>query len=51
MAETHTEAFLSKLSSEPELIQLVLNTEAKIGAHIATLTAEIKEINNHLNKL
>ena len=51
MAETHTEAFLSKLSSEPELIQLVLNTEAKIGVHIATLTAEIKEINNHLNKL
>lgn len=51
MAETHTEAFLNKLSSEPELIQLVLNTEAKIGAHIATLTPEIKEINNHLNKL
>ena len=51
MAETHTEAFLNKISSEPELIQLLLNTEAKIGTHIATLTAEIKEINNHQNKL
>ena len=50
MAETHTEAILNKLS-KPELVQLLLNTEANMGAHIATLTAEIKEINNHLNKL
>ena len=40
---------LNKLS-KPEL-QLLLNTEANMGAHIATLNAEIKEINNHLNKL
>ena len=50
MSGTHTEAILNKLS-KPELAQLLLNTEANMGAHIATLTAEIKEINNHLNKL
>ena len=50
MAGTHAEAILNKLS-KPELVQLLLNTEANMGAHIATLTAEIKEINNHLNKL
>ena len=50
MAGTHTEAILNKLS-KPELVQLLLNTEANIGAHIATLTAEFKEIDNHLNKL
>ena len=50
MAETHKEAILNKLN-KPELIQLLLNTEANMGAHIATLTAEINEINNHLNKL
>ena len=50
MSGTHTEAILNKLS-KPELVQLLLNTEANMGANIATLTAEIKEINNHLNKL
>ena len=50
MAGTHTEAILNKLS-KAELIQLPLNTEANMGAPIATLTAAIKEISNHLNKL
>ena len=50
MAGTHTEAILNKLS-KAELVQLLLNTEANIDAPIVTLTAEIKEISNHLNKL
>ena len=50
MARIHTELILHK-RSEPELLQQLLNTEANMGAHIATSTAEIKEINNHLNKL
>ena len=51
MAGTHTEAILNKLSM-PELVQLLLgNTEANMDAHIATLTAETKETDNHLNKL
>ena len=50
MAGTHTEAILNKLS-KLKLVQLLLNTEANMGAHIATLTSEIKEINNHLNEL
>ena len=50
MAGTHTEAILNKLS-KLEHVQLLLNTEANMGAHTATLTAEIKEINNHLKKL
>ena len=50
MAGTYTEAILNKLR-KPELAQLLLNTEANMGAHTATLTAEIKEINNRLNKL
>ena len=50
MAGTHTEAILNKLS-KPKHVQLLLNTEANTGAHVAKLTAEIKEINNHLNKL
>ena len=50
MAGNHTEAILNKLS-KPELVQLLLNTEANMGAHIAMSTGEIKENNNHLNKL
>ena len=50
IAGTHTEAILNKFS-KPELVQLLQKTEENMGAHIATLTAEIKEINNHLNKL
>ena len=50
MAGNHTETILNKFS-KPELVQLLLNTEANMGAHIATSTDEIKENNNHLNKL
>ena len=50
MVGTHAETILNKLS-KPEFVQLLLNTEANMGAHVATLTAEIKEINNHLNEL
>ena len=50
MVGTHGETILNKLS-KLEFVQLLLNTEANMGAHIATLTAEIKEINNHLNEL
>ena len=50
MAGTHTEEILNKLS-KAELVQLLLNTEANMDAPIVTLTAEIKEISNHLNKL
>ena len=50
MAGNHTETILNKLS-KPELVQLLLNTEANMGAHLATSTDEIKENNNNLNKL
>ena len=50
MSGTHTEAILNKLSKQ-ELVHLLLKTEANLGAHIAKLTAEIKEINNHLKEL
>lgn len=41
---------MNKLS-KTELVQLLLNTEANMGAHIASLTAGVKEINNHLKML
>lgn len=49
MAATHKKAVLLKLS-KPDLFQLLLNIEATIGAHIASLTAEIRRINKHLKK-
>ena len=49
MARTHTEAIFNKLCKS-ELFQLLLNTEANMTAHIATLTAEIQEINKDLKK-
>ena len=50
MAGIHTEAVLHKLSKQ-KLVQLLLNIEANMGTHVASLSADIKEINNHLNKL
>ena len=50
MAGTHTEAVLNKLT-KPELVQLLLNTEANVGAQISTLTAEVKELSSYLKKL
>ena len=43
MAGIYAEAILNKLS-KPKLVQALLNTEANMSAHRATLTAEIKEI-------
>ena len=50
MAGTYAETILNKIS-KLELVQQLLNTETNIDAHIATLTVEIKEINNYMNKL
>ena len=50
MAGTYKETVLLKLS-KPELVQLLLTTEANMHAHIASLTAGIKRINQHLKKL
>ena len=41
MAGAHTEAVLNKLS-KPDLVQLILNTEANLGSQIAKLTTESK---------
>ena len=49
MAGTHTEAVLNKLT-KPELVQLLLNTEANMRAQISTLTAEVKELNSYLKR-
>ena len=48
--EREREAVLNKLS-KPELVQVLLNTDANIGPRIATLTAENKKTDSHLNKL
>ena len=50
MAVTHTEIVLNKLT-KPEPVQLLLNTEANMGAQISTLTAEVKELSSYLKKL
>ena len=47
---THTEAVLNKLT-KPELVQLLLKTEATLGLQITDLSKEIKDILTHLNKL
>ena len=50
MAGSHTEAVLNKLT-KPELVQLLLNTKANMGAQISTLTAEVKDLSSYLKKL
>ena len=47
MTGTHTGAVLNKLT-KPELVQLLLNTEANMGSQISTLTAEVKESSSYL---
>ena len=42
MIGTHTEAVLSKLT-KPELVQLLLRTEATLGSQITDLSKEIKD--------
>ena len=46
----HAENALNKLS-EPEFLQLVLNTEANLGSQIAKLTNEVKDLLAHSKKL
>ena len=50
MAGTHTEAVLNKLS-KPDLVQIILNTEANLGLQIAKLTTEVKDLLDHSKKL
>ena len=50
MASAHAEAVLNKLT-KPELVQLLLNTEANMGAPISTPTAEVKELSCYLKNL
>ena len=50
MAGAHTEAVLDKLS-KPNLVQLILNTEANLGSQIAKLTTEVKDLLAHSKKL
>ena len=50
MAGPHTEAVLNKLS-KPELVQVILNTEANLGSQIAKLTTEVKNLLDHSKKL
>ena len=50
MSGTHTEAVLNKLT-EPELVQLLLKTEATLGSQITDLSKEIKDTLTYLKKL
>ena len=50
MAGAHTEAVLNNLS-KPELVQIILNTEANLGSQIAKLTTEVKNLLDHSKKL
>ena len=50
MSCTHAEAVLNKLT-KPELIQLLLKTEATLGSQITDLPKEIKDTLTHLKKL
>ena len=50
MVGTHTEAVLNK-QTKPELVQLLLNSQANIGVQIFTLITQFKELNNYFKKL
>ena len=50
MSGTQTEAVLNKLTN-PELVQLLLKTEATLGSQITDLSKEIKDTLTHLKKL
>ena len=45
-----TQAVFNKLS-KPELVQIILNTEANLGSQIAKLTTGIKDLLAHSKKL
>ena len=48
MAEAHTEAVLNKFS-KPELVQIILNTEANLGSR--KMTTKVKDLLPHFQKL
>ena len=50
MSGTHTESVLNKLT-KPELVQLLLKTEATLGSQITDLSKGIKDTLTHLKKL
>ena len=50
MSGTHTEAVLNKLT-KPELVQLLLKTEATLGSQISDLSKEIRDTLTHLKKV
>ena len=50
MAGAHTWAVLNKLS-KPEVVQIILNTEANLGSQITKLTTEVKNLLDHSKKL
>ena len=50
MAGARTEAVFNK-PSKPELVQIILNTEANLGSQIAKLTTEVKNLLDHSKKL
>ena len=50
MSGTHTEAVLNKLT-KPELVKLLLKTEATLRSQITDLSKEIKDTLTHLKKL
>ena len=50
MSGTHTEAVLNKLT-KPELVQLLLKTEATLGSQITDLSKEIKDTLTYFKKL
>ena len=45
MAGAHTEAVLNKLR-KPELVQIVLSTEANLGSYIPQLTTDFKRLSS-----
>ena len=50
MSDTHTKTVLNKLT-KPELVQLLLKTEATLGSQITDLSKEIKDTLTYLKKL
>ena len=50
MVGAYTETVLNKLS-KPELVQIILNTEANLGSEIATLTTEVRNLLDHSKTL
>ena len=50
IARPHVEAVLNKLG-KPELVQIILNTEANLGPQIAKVTTEVKDLLAHSKKL